>query len=328
MTFQIAITYLANQQERRAIDSVLGDISDIFYLPGLKSQERTFVLEKSDVILSRSFAETEITLQDVVQLKSTRLIQLIFAGADKVPFAGIPENIMVASNAGAFANPLAEHVLAMTLCLAKSIMPRHLQLVNGNFNQSGYGKELRGGICGIIGMGGNGVAIARLMKGVGMQVHGVNRSATSSFPLDFIGAANHMDAVLKRSDVVVLTVPLTRQTRNLIGRHELQLMKPDAILINVARGKVIDQQALYNHLRTTPSFGAGIDTWWSEPGDPQGFKLDYPFFDLPNLVGSPHNADDVPGAMTAATKIAAQSIRDFLEGKAIRGKVNPTDYAV
>jgi phosphoglycerate dehydrogenase-like enzyme len=328
MTFQIAITYLANQQERRAIDSVLGDISDIFYLPGLKSQERTFVLEKSDVILSRSFAETEITLQDVVQLKSTRLIQLIFAGADKVPFAGIPENIMVASNAGAFANPLAEHVLAMTLCLAKSIMPRHLQLVNGNFNQSGYGKELRGGICGIIGMGGNGAAIARLMKGVGMQVHGVNRSATSSFPLDFIGAANHMDAVLKRSDVVVLTVPLTRQTRNLIGRHELQLMKPDAILINVARGKVIDQQALYNHLRTTPSFGAGIDTWWSEPGDPQGFKLDYPFFDLPNLVGSPHNADDVPGAMTAATKIAAQSIRDFLEGKAIRGKVNPTDYAV
>jgi phosphoglycerate dehydrogenase-like enzyme len=328
MTFQIAITYLANQQERRAIDSVLGDISDIFYLPGLKSQERTFVLEKSDVILSRSFAETEITLQDVVQLKSTRLIQLIFAGADKVPFEGIPENIMVASNAGAFANPLAEHVLAMTLCLAKSIMPRHLQLVNGNFNQSGYGKELRGGICGIIGMGGNGAAIARLMKGVGMQVHGVNRSATSSFPLDFIGAANHMDAVLKRSDVVVLTVPLTRQTRNLIGRHELQLMKPNAILINVARGKVIDQQALYNHLRTTPSFGAGIDTWWSEPGDPQGFKLDYPFFDLPNLVGSPHNADDVPGAMTAATKIAAQSIRDFLEGKAIRGKVNPTDYAV
>jgi phosphoglycerate dehydrogenase-like enzyme len=328
MTFQIAVTYLANQQERRAIDSVLGDISDILYLPGLKSQERTFVLEKSDVILSRSFAETEITLHDVVQLKSTRLIQLIFAGADKVPFAGIPENIMVASNAGAFANPLAEHVLAMTLCLAKSIMPRHLQLVNGNFNQSGYGKELRGGICGIIGMGGNGAAIARLMKGVGMLVHGVNRSATSSFPLDFIGAANHMDAVLKRSDVVVLTVPLTRQTRNLIGRHELQLMKPDAILINVARGKVIDQQALYNHLRTTPSFGAGIDTWWSEPGDPQGFKLDYPFFDLPNLVGSPHNADDVPGAMTAATKIAAQSIRDFLEGKAIRGKVNPTDYAV
>ena len=209
MTFQVAITYLANKRERRAIHSVLGDISDIFYLPGLKSQERATALEAADVIMSRSFAEIEITSQEVVHLKSTRLIQLIFAGADKVPFAAIPENITVASNAGAFAAPLAEHVLAMTLCLAKSIMPRHLQLVNGNFNQSGYGKELRGGICGIIGMGGNGAAIARLMKGVGMQVHGVNRSATSSFPLDFIGAAADMDAVLKRSD---LTLSFSRFT--------------------------------------------------------------------------------------------------------------------
>ncbi len=81
MTFQIAITYLANQRESRAIDSVLGDISDILYLPGLKPQERTAALEKADVIMSRSFAETEITVQDVAHLKSARLIQLIFAGA-------------------------------------------------------------------------------------------------------------------------------------------------------------------------------------------------------------------------------------------------------
>jgi len=328
MTFQLAIAYPANQRERQVIDSVLGEISDIVYLPGLNSRERTAALGKADVIMSRSFAETEITVQDVAHLKRARLIQLIFAGADKIPFSAISDNITVASNAGAFANPLAEHVLAMTLCLAKSLLPRHLQLVDGNFNQSGYGKELRGGVCGIIGMGGNGAAIARLMKGVGMQVHGINRSATSSFPLDFMGAAVDMDAVLKRSDVVVLTVPLTRQTHNLVGRHEPELLIPDAILINVARGKVVDQQALYNHLRDTPSCGAGIDTWWSEPGDPQGFKVDHPFFDLPNLVGSPHNADDVPGAMTAATKIAAQNIRDFLEGKSFRGKVNPTDYVV
>lgn len=328
MTFQIAITYIANERERRVLHSVLDDISDILYLADLKAHERASVLEKADVILSRSFAETEIELQEVVQLKSTRLIQLIFAGADNVPFAAIPENITVASNVGAFANPLAEHVLAMVFCLAKSIIPRHLQLVSGNFNQSAYNKELRGSICGIIGMGGNGAAIARLMKGVGMKVHGINRSASSPFPLDFIGASADMDAVLRRSDIVVLTAPLTRQTLNLIGRRELQIMKPEGILINVARGKVIEQQALYNHLRATPSFSAGIDTWWSEPGDPEGFKLDYPFFDLPNLVGSPHNADDVPGIMTVATKIAAENIRHFLEGKAIRGKVNRADYVV
>lgn len=326
MRFQIAITYLANERERRVIHSVLDDISDILYLPDLKAHERASALKTADVILSRSVAEAEITLQEVVQLKSARLIQLIFAGADNVPFAAIPENITVASNVGAFAEPLAEHVLAMTLCLAKSIMPRHLQLVHGYFNQTVLNKELSGGICGIIGMGSNGAAIAHLMKGVGMEVHGINRSATSSFPLDFIGELDDMDEVLRRSDVVVLTVPLTRQTLHLVGCHEFEIMKPDGILINVARGKVVEQQALYNHLKATPAFSAGIDTWWSEPGDPEGFKLDYPFFDLPNLVGSPHNADDVPGIMTAATKIAAENIRCFLEGKAIRGKVNRADY--
>lgn len=328
MTFQIAITFPANVREKRAIHAVLDDIADILYVLEMKAPGREQALRKADVILSKSFDETEILLQEIVELKRTRLIQLIFAGADKIPFAAIPENISVASNAGAFAEPLAEHVLAMTLCLAKSIIPRHLQLGHGSFNQAVYNKELKGGICGIIGMGGNGVAIARLMKGVGMEVHGINRSATSSFPLDFIGTPADMEVVLRRSDVVVLTVPLTRQTLHLIGHHELQIMKPDGILINVARGKIVEQRALYNHLKTTPSFKAGIDTWWSEPADPSGFALDYPFFELPNLLGSPHNADDVPGVMTAATKIAAQNTRDFLEGKVIKGEVNRSDYVV
>ena len=326
MRFQTAITFSASERERRVIHSVLDDIADILYLSELEPKARTSALETAHVLMSRSFAGSEINIQEIGQLKKTRLIQLIFAGVDKVPLAAIPDDMVVAGNAGAFASPLAEHVLAMTLCLAKSIMPRHFQLVNGNFDQTGYVKELRGGICGIIGMGGNGAAIAGLMKGVGMAVHGINRSARSSFPLDFMGTPGDLDAVLQRSDVVVLTVPLTRQTTNLIGRRELELMKPDAILINVARGKVVVQEALYDHLKATPSFGAGIDTWWSEPGDPRGFKLDFPFFDLPNLVGSPHNADDVPGAMTAATKIAAENIRRFLEGKAIRGVVNRADY--
>jgi phosphoglycerate dehydrogenase-like enzyme len=326
MTFKIAITYLAKERERRAIHTTLDDIADIIYLSDQKAHERVSILEKTDVLLCRSFAGTEITSREVLQMKQTRLIQLIFAGADKIPLATIPENITLASNVGAFASPLAEHVLAMTLCLAKSILPRHLQLANGHFNQSGYNKELKNGICGIIGMGGNGIAIARLMKAVGMQVHGINRSATSSSVLDFMGGPADMEALLKRSDVLVLTPPLNRETLNLIGSHELQIMKPDAILINIARGKVVNQEALYHHLKTTPTFGAGIDTWWSEPGDSEGFKLDYPFFDLPNLVGSPHNADDVPGVMTAATKMAAENIRDFLEGKVIRGMVNRADY--
>ena len=187
MTVQVVVSYRANEREKGVIHSELGDISNIRYLADLKTHRRASALGKADVILSKSLAKAEIELEEAACLQNTRLIQLIFAGADKVPFAAIPENITVASNVGAFAIPLAEHVLAMVFCLAKSILPKHLQLSKGHFEQSGYNKELRGGICGIIGMGGNGAAIARLMKAVGMQVHGINRSATSSHPLDFIG---------------------------------------------------------------------------------------------------------------------------------------------
>jgi len=326
MPFQVAVTYLPNKGQRQVIHSVLDDIAEIRYLPDLADQDRVATLERAEVILAKSFAMAEMTPHDVALLKKARLVQLIFAGADNTPFASIPENITVASNAGAFASPLAEHVLAMTLCLAKSILPRHRQLAKGNFERSGFSKELKGGVCGIIGLGGNGDAIARLMKKMGMQVQGINRSATSTCPLDFIGTPGDMDNLLQTSDVVVLTVPLTRETRHLIGQRELKLMKPDAILINVARGKVIDQEALFAHLKVTSSFGVGIDTWWSEPGMPGGFTLDYPFFDLPNVVGSPHNADHVKGSMAAATKAAAENIRSFLKGRDIKGVINRMDY--
>ncbi len=326
MPFQIAITYSPTKSQKEAIHATLDEIAAIQYLPELTGSKRLSALEAADVILANSWSATEITAQETRHLKKVRLIQLMFAGADKVPFESIPEGIALASNVGAFAEPLAEHVLAMTLCLAKSILPRHLELAKGDFNQSVYNKKIQGGICGIIGMGGNGAAIARLMQAVGMQVHSINRSGTSPVPLNFVGNLDDLDILLSKSDIIVLTVPLTNDTINLIGRRELRRMKPDAILINVARGKVIDQQALYEHLKATPTFGAGIDTWWSEPGSPDGFKLNYPFFDLPNFIGSPHNADDVPGAMTAASQLAAENIRRFLEDGEIRGKINRSDY--
>jgi len=326
MSPKVVVTYTPTQDEKAIITSELNSVADIQYLPVLNREDRRIALEKAEILFSRSFAKSEIENSEAALLKKISMIQLIFAGADKVPFERVPRHATVVSNAGAFADPLAEHVLAMALCLARSILPRHMDLKQGKFNPAAFGTELKGGICGIIGMGGNGVSIARLMRGVGMAVHGINRSGRSTVELDFMGTLADMDDVLDRSDVIVLTVPLNRQTRNLIGRRELEIMKPDAILVNVARGEVVDQQALYRHLKSTPTFRAGIDTWWSEPGDTEGFKLDFPFFDLPNLIGSPHCADHVPGSMQTGTQAAARNVRRFLEGKSIRGVLDRNDY--
>jgi len=326
MSSLTAVTFTPEEKEMQILKSVLGGTSKISCLPGLDDVRRAEVLAAADVILSRSFARAEVAPEETGRLVGTGLVQMLFAGVNNVPFDLLPGNVKVACNAGAFAGPLAEHVLGMVLCLAKEMLHGHLGLAQGRFESSVFSRELRGRTCGIIGMGGNGAAIADLMKMVGMQVLGINRRGTSSADLDFMGTLGDMDMVLRTSDVVVLTVPLTLSTVRMIGRRELQLMKPHAILINVARGKVIDQAALYGHLKATPSFSAGIDTWWSEPGDRKGFKLDFPFFDLPNLIGSPHKADHVPEMMQSAVQLAAENIRNFLDGKPIRGEVNRVDY--
>ena len=103
-------------------------------------------------------------------------------------------------------------------------------------------------------------------------------------------------------------------------------MKPDAILINVARGDIINQKALYEHMASHPEFRTGIDTWWSEASSHGKFKLEYPFFDLPNFLGSPHNADIVPHAMLNATRQALNNVKNYLQGHPVRGVLKREDY--
>jgi len=123
-----------------------------------------------------------------------------------------------------------------------------------------------------------------------------------------------------------VTTPLNRETRDLIGSRQLQWMKPDAVSISVGRGAVINQRALYEHLKANPDFRAGIDTWWSEPVSHGEFKVQYPFFELPNFIGSPHIADHVPGSMAHATRQGLANVKSFLLGKKLHGLVNPGDY--
>jgi phosphoglycerate dehydrogenase-like enzyme len=221
---------------------------------------------------------------------------------------------------------MAEHVLAMALALAKRLPQNHAAMARGEFDQATPTMEIRGSVVGVLGFGGIGQASARLFRALGAHIHALNRSGASEEPADTIGTLADLDTFLAQADIVVVSLPLTRTTRGLLGRRELGRMKSTAILINVARAAIIDEDALYEHLRTTPTFSAGIDTWWQEPRHQGGFSTDHPFFELPNLLGSPHNSGVTRESFVTAAHLAAQNIARVLRGEPAEHLVNRDDY--
>jgi len=321
----IVVTYNASPEQKALLLEVLGSLATLTFLNEIQSAQREQTLERADVLLSWNFPR-EILPHEYPRLQHVKFIQLISAGADHMPFAELPSHIIVASNPGAYATPMAEHVMAMTLALAKRLLIEHQKLRNGEFDQFTPNRMLSGTTAGILGFGGIGRATARLMRAFGMHIYALNQSGKSTEPADFIGTLQDLEHVLRASDVVVISLPLTRTTKGLIGKKELAWMKPDALLVNVARGAIIDEEALYTHLKSHPTFMAGIDAWWTEPFLHGTFRMDYPFLELPNVLGSPHNSAVVSNIILEAARQAAENVKHFLEGEKVIGIVRREDY--
>jgi phosphoglycerate dehydrogenase-like enzyme len=321
----IVVTYNASTGEKALFLEVLGSETSLTFLNEIAPTQRAQALEEANVLLSWNFLQ-EILAEEYPQLPHNTFVQLVTAGADHVPFADLPAHIIVASNPGAYATPMAEHILAMTLALAKRLLIEHQKLMNGEFDDHTLNRSLVGMTAGIIGFGGTGRATARLMRAFGMNIYAINQSGKSTEPTEFIGTLHHLEHVLRACDVVVISLPLTRATKGLIGKDELTWMKPDAILVNTARGAIIDEEELYLHLKNHPTFLAAIDTWWIEPLRGGEFRMEYPFLELPNVLGSPHNSAMVSQVILDAARQAAENAKRFLKGETALGIVRREDY--
>jgi phosphoglycerate dehydrogenase-like enzyme len=310
---------------RDVIAASLDGVAEITYLSDVGEDGREEALTSADAVLAWML-RAEIRPEEFVHLRATGLIQLLSAGVDQVPFDQLPDGVPVASNAGAYAEPMAEHVLALSLALAKRLPQNHAALARGVFDQQTPTRSIRGSVVGILGFGGIGRASARLFEALGAHVHAINRSGRTDADVDRIGTIEDLDALLGAADILIVSLPLTRATDTLIGRRELSLMKPDAILVNVARAAIIDEDALYEHLERNPSFSAGIDAWWQEPRGHGAFATRRPFLELPNVIGSPHNSAIVAGSLTQAAARAADNVARNLRGEPVRNLVDLSEY--
>jgi phosphoglycerate dehydrogenase-like enzyme len=319
------VTFGPDPQMRDVIGATLDGVAEVTYLSEAGESQREAALASADAVLAWML-DAELRPEELAHMGSTGLIQLLSAGVDQVPFDQIPDGVPVASNAGAYAEPMSEHVLALALALAKRLPQNHAALVRGVFDQQTPTRSIHGSLVGILGFGGIGQASARLFRALGAHVHAINRSGRTDATVDRIGKIEDLDALLGAADIVVVSLPLTRATDGLIGRRELSLMKPDGILVNVARARIIDEDALYEHLERNPSFSAGIDAWWQEPRGQRAFATRQPFLALPNVIGSPHNSAIVAGSLTEAAAHAADNVARHLRGEPVRNLVNPSDY--
>ncbi len=220
-----------------------------------------------------------------------RLVQLLSAGYDRVDIESARKaKIPVANNGGANALAVSEHAIMLMLAVLKRLIRFHNDVVAGKWrvgNQDeGRVYELGGKTVGIVGLGNIGKKVARRASAFDARVQYYDIARLTEHEEDALGVRFVLfDELLRTSDIVTLHVPLDDSTRNLIGRRELALMKPTAILVNTCRGPVVDEDALHAALKQGKIVGAGLDVMVEEPPKPN-----HPLFSLPNVTLTPHSA--------------------------------------
>jgi D-2-hydroxyacid dehydrogenase (NADP+) len=247
-------------------------------------------------------------------------IQTMSAGVDRLPEEILRSGVRIVNASGLHGTPMGELALAMMLMFAKDA-PACQQMKQTKTWRRYTPNLLRGRTVAVLGLGVVGREIARLAKAFGMRVVGMRRgtgAADTPPGVDRLYGREQLPELLAESDFVVLALPLTRETRGLIGEKALQAMKPSACLINVARGAITDEGALIRALEEKWIAGAGLDVFVQEPLPPESR-----FYELPNVIFSPHISGEMPDYEAQATDVFCENLRRHLAGEPFLHEVDP-----
>ncbi len=288
---------------------VLGDLGDsrLRMLERLGSEARIVRsegAEEADVALVWNINRAEL---DAALARAGRLrwIHSASVGVDSFLSPALRNHPAILTNArGIYSDSLAEFAVLAMLFFAKDV--RRLERARSGRAWDPFDCELlKGKTLGVIGYGSIGQAAAERARGFGMRIVAVRRGS------------GELAAALAESDYVVLATPLTAETRGMIGAAELNAMKPNAVLINVGRGPVIDEPALVEALEGKRIRGAALDVFNTEP-----LPADHPFWRLDNVLISPHSADHVAGWLEASVELFLENFERFRRGEPLKNVVD------
>ncbi len=276
--------------------------------------------EEADGIILRG--TTDVTADDIARAKKLKAISKVGAGVDRIALrAARDRGIVVMNTPGSNAEAVAELTVGLTLAMARriAVADRRLRLGEKVNREEFIGRSLAGKTVGVIGMGHIGRKVARKwslafdMPVIAYDPH-LPDAALSELAYE---RAQSLDILLRRADVVSVHVPLSSETRGLIGTRAFALMKPTSMLVCTSRGGIVDEKALYEALRAERIFGAALDVFEQEPP-----PADHPLFTIPTFVGTLHIGGSSVESRERGAQMVVEQLLAVLNGGKPRNVVN------
>lgn len=300
----------------RALEHLIKEY-DVKLYNSKASSEEEFIQRMSEAEVAINVrAYSKFTEEVFKSCPSLKLLSVLGTGTDQVDLeAASKYNVLVTNTPGFAAVAVAEHALTLMLSVARQISLIDRELKEGKWPR-GLMTQLYGKTLGLIGLGAIGGQLARISKGIGMRVicwdipsFKPSKERIQEYGVEFVS----LNELVKQADVISIHLRLSSQTRNLIGEKEFSLMKPTAIIINTARGAIIDKKALLDALTSKKIAGAGLDVFDKEP-----LPSDDSLLKLNNVVLTPHSAGMTPETIEKGAQMAVDNIINYYEG-------NPTN---
>ncbi len=288
------------------------------YLGRLLNEEEVIELIKdAEGIIA---GQDALTGKAIAAGKDLKIITRYGVGVDKVDIAGATkQKVIVTNTPGANSDSVAEYAIALMLAVARKLVIGRNSVFQGNWDFM-TSTGLKNKVLGIIGLGKIGQGLALRAKGFGMKIIACDPYPDNQFAEENEIGIVDLQQILSESDFVSLHAPGTKENIHLIGKKQLNLMKPTAILINTARGTLIDEEALFNALIEKRIAGVGLDVLYNEPPG------NNPLFTLENAVITPHLAANTTDAIENMDLMSVQAVLAYFKGERPPYMLNPEVY--